>query len=354
MRWVRSPGSLLPLLAFLIFAMSSQSGCHLHRKTMIAPTGAPNELAKQRQGDYIIEPPDILDIDVIQAIPKPPFKIQTLDTIGIRVLKALPDEPIADLFVVDPDGTVNLGASYGTVKVVGLTIEEAKEEVIKKLQTLVDNPVVSVVLAQTRGVQQIRGPHLVRPDGTVSLGSYGSVSVVGMRLSEAKAAIEAVLSQTLQNPEVILDISAYNSKVYYVILDGGGSGQQIVRFPITGNETVLDAIAQVNGLSAVSSTRDIRVVRRASPDCAESVLLVDWKAITECGDVRTNYQLIPGDRVFVKAQKLIIADTFLGKLFAPFERIFGFILLGNGTIRSFQNNGGNGNNGNGNGGFLNN
>ena len=50
-----------------------------------------------------------------------------------------------------------------------------------------------------------------------------------------------------------VDVLAYNSKVYYVIMDGGGYGQQIVRLPCTGNETVLDAIAQVNGLPQVAS-----------------------------------------------------------------------------------------------------
>ena len=38
-----------------------------------------------------------------------------------------------------------------------------------------------------------------------------------------------------------MDVQGFNSKLYYVILDGGGAGQQVVRLPVTGNETVLDA-----------------------------------------------------------------------------------------------------------------
>src|SRR5437764_5776206 len=38
-----------------------------------------------------------------------------------------------------------------------------------------------------------------------------------------------------------------------LIFDGGGVGQTVIRLPVTGNETVLDAIAQLYGLSAVSN-----------------------------------------------------------------------------------------------------
>src|SRR5262249_47784878 len=92
--------------------------------------------------------------------------------------------------------------------------------------------------------QPIRGQHLVRPDGSINLGIYGSVYVAGMTLEQARAAVAALLSQRVKNltvRNVSVDVLAYNSKVYYVITDGGGYGEQVVRLPITGNETVLDA-----------------------------------------------------------------------------------------------------------------
>ena len=52
-----------------------------------------------------------------------------------------------------------------------------------------------------------------------------------------------------------VDIYAYNSKFYYVITDGAGLGDAVVKFPITGNDTVLDALAEVNGMQEVSSKR---------------------------------------------------------------------------------------------------
>lgn len=45
----------------------------------------------------------------------------------------------------------------------------------------------------------------------------------------------------------------YNSKKYYVITAGANVGENIQTFPITGKETVLDAIGQIRGLQRVSS-----------------------------------------------------------------------------------------------------
>ena len=125
-------------------------------------------------------------------------------------------------------------------------------------------------------------------------------------------------------------MQAFNSKVYYIILQGAGLGDGVYRFPVTGNETVLDAIANIQGLEEVSSKK-IWVARPSRDICRPQVLPVDWFAVTERGEPQTNYQLLPGDRVFVAEDKLVAFDTYIAKLTAPLERIMGFTLLGVGT-----------------------
>jgi polysaccharide export outer membrane protein len=292
--------------------------------------------------NYVIEAPDILLIDALRIVPKPPYKIDALDALLITATNTLPNEPIGGLYVVDPDGTVNLGLSYGTARVIGLTIPQAREEILRVLRVKLRDPEVNVSLGYARGQQLIRGDHLVRPDGTVSLGLYGSVRVTGLTLPEAKAAIEAQLSQYLEKPEVAIDVLAYNSKVFYVIYDLGANGATVARLPITGNDTVLDAVAALTGLSAIAAKHHIWVARPA-PACNEcdQVLPVDWNGIVCRGETATNYQLLPGDRLYVQADTFVTLDARLARFLAPFERIFGFILLGNGTVRALggQNNG---------------
>jgi polysaccharide export outer membrane protein len=311
----------------------------------------PKELNKTLMPAYTIEPPDILLIDAIRVTPVPPYKIGALDTIFIQVSNALPTEPIAGYYVVETDGMVSFGPSYRPVRVIDLSIAEAKAAIEEQLKQVIKDPIVFVAPGQARGMQQIRGEHLVRPDGSISLGLYGSVTVAGLTLPQAKAVVEEYLSKYLQKPEVAVDVAAYNSKVIYVIFDGGGYGQQVVRMPFTGNDTVLDVLGQLNGLQPASDKHRIWVSRRVPAGWAvDQVLPVDWVAITTRGRTETNFQLFPGDRVYVQAQPLVSIDTYLARLFAPVERVFGITLLGRGTVGALSQPLGT-SNGNGNGGF---
>ncbi len=306
----------------------------------------PNEKAKTMMPAYVIEPPDVLTIDGIRLIPRPPYRIEPLDVLLINVPEALPASPIAGPYTVTPEGTVYLGTGYGAFRVAGLTLEQAASVIKAGLR--LNSPTVSVALGQFRGVQQVRGDHIVSQDGTITLGTFGCVNVTGLTLSQAKCEIERHLSRWLLDPIVSLSVSGYNSKVYYVITDGAGFGQQVYRFPITGNETVLDAISLINGLPAVSSKRHIWLARPtpAQAGCYE-VLPVNWEAITEAGSTETNWQLFPGDRVYVKADPFIAFDNQLSKILSPIERLLGATLLGTSTVQSFRNNNNNNNGFNG-------
>ncbi len=312
------------------------TGCaSIHSGAAIPDFQVPRELEKVTLPAYVIEPPDILLIDALRVIPMPPYKIEPLDALVISATDVLPNEPIAGIFAVDPDGTVNLGFSYGSVQVSGRTLQEAKTKIEEFLNIKLKNAKVTVALAQSRALQQIRGEHLVRPDGTISLGNYGEVHVAGMTIPEAKKAVEEQLWKYLWEPEVSVDIMGYNSKVYYVILNLSGAGLLVHRQPITGNETVLDALGDIGGLPPIASKDRIWVARPspANQGC-DQILPVDLNAIAECGSTATNYQLLPGDRIYVKADPWINADNTLAKVLAPVERILGVTLLGSATVHS--------------------
>lgn len=305
----------------------------------------PKELNKVSMPQYVVEPPDVLLIDTQRLIPLPPYHVEPLDVLYLFAPGAPDRDPINGLYPVDPDGTINLGPSYGgVVRVVDLTVPEIQNLIMDRLKKFIRESTVSVSLAQSRGMQQVRGEHLIRPDGTVGLGSYGSVYVAGMTLQQVKMAIDAHLSRYLYKPDVSVDVYGYNSKYYYVITDFAGAGEQVARFPSTGNETVLDAIANVGGLSAVSSKR-LWVARPAPNGCGDQILPVDWKAVTRRGQTKTNYQILPGDRVFVMSQPMTKIDNFLARQLAPIQRVLGVTLLGIGVQQAAQGNGFFGNNG---------
>src|SRR6185437_11393001 len=334
-------------MAIGLTSIALLSGCLTtpHRQKITPVTSdLPRELDMTTLPDYRVAPPDILIIEAVRAIPKPPYRVEPLDVVYIRVTPTLPDEPIATLFTVDPDGTINLGPSYGgAVRVAGLTVDEIKAAVEKHIAKVgLKNPVATVNLAQSQAAQRIGGPHLIHPDGTILLGTYGAVRVAGLTLSEVRIAVERHLAEFLLNPKVSVDVGGFNSKIYYVIYDGGGAGQTVIRLPITGSDTVLDAIAQIYGLPAVSSKDRVWVSRPAPAGCEHQVLPVNWRAIAESGETTTNYQLMPGDRVYVAAYPLIAVDIQLARVIAPIERILGFTLLGQSVRQGFLNSAGSG------------
>jgi hypothetical protein len=46
------------------------------------------------------------------------------------------------------------------------------------------------------------------------------------------------------------------------------------------------------------------------------------------GQVKTNFQLLPGDRVFVMSQQLTKIDTIYARMLAPVQRTLGMAIYG--------------------------
>ena len=197
----------------------------------------PREGQKVSMPDYVIEPPDM---------------------IVVEVLEALQGRPITGERLVKPDGKISLGF-YGEVYVAGLTTAEVKAKVAQHLREYLDD------------------------------------EKLGLSRTDPKTGkVERV--EPTRTDRIFVDITAYNSKTYYVQGDVGVPG----RLPITGNETVLDAINYAGGFVPSASKERIRLVRPAPPGASgESVLPVDYSAIVDRGDVKTNYQIFPGDRLIV-------------------------------------------------------
>jgi polysaccharide export outer membrane protein len=336
---------LLGLLGAVLAVCTSASGCCSCKDYHdIAQTPIPRELEKVSLPSYVIEPPDILLINSLRTVPLPPYKIDVGDQLYLQYVgETRPMQPLGGfVYVVEPEGTINLGPAYGRVNVQGKDIAGALEAVKKQLTIAmsaetVKNAQIALSLAQGRGQQQITGQHLVRPDGTIGLGVYGDVHLAGRTLREAKMAIEEQLSHYLENPEVSVDVYGYNHMVYYVVLDQGDAALQIIRLPATGNETVLDALAQVNGLPPLTTRHHVWLARPAPAETGcDQVMPVNVPGITQCAETATNYQVMPGDRIYVKTDPMVRLDQMLAKIYSPVERTLGALLLGSATYQGLR------------------
>jgi len=334
-------GSLLALLA--VCAVVGTAGCHaidFYDESLEVPVAMPMQPPREKSmrslPSYRIEPPDVLTVEMLKLVPLPPYRAEIYDVLQIQVAGTLLGYPIDNFYLVEGEGTVNLGPAYGKVRVAGMTTDEAKQAITEHLVQILREPEVTVQLARASGTQAVTGEYLVAPDGTVNLRKYGEVYVAGKTVAEAKEAFEKHLARFFDSPDVSVEVAAYNSKVYYIVSEGAGLGDGVLRMPVTGNETVLDALGTIGGLSQLAS-KEIWIARPAPAGFGcEQVLPVDYDAIVQGGRTETNYQILPNDRLIIGEDKLLAASNYFNKVTDPIQRLLGVTSLGASTIRGFQ------------------
>tara|TARA_R110002073_G_scaffold108132_10_gene242962 strand:- start:3907 stop:4866 length:960 start_codon:yes stop_codon:yes gene_type:complete len=164
----------------------------------------------------------------------------------------------------------------------------------------------------------------VQQDGTIELGSYGRMQVAGMSVEEIQRQVQglvahhetqkrqtriALASHRGDADENELDTIDYGVTVRLVNKESGlfyvmGEVNAPGSYPLVGHETVLDAIIAAGGLSDRCNDHKIILTRPQLPGQPRLILPVCYQQILQLGDVATNYQLMPGDRIYVPSMTL--------------------------------------------------
>jgi hypothetical protein len=79
---------------------------------------------------------------------------------------------------------------------------------------------------------------------------------------------------------------------------------------LIGRETVLDGLMAAGGLSDSASEGKIILSRPTAPRSCRVVLPICYDHIVQLGDTTTNYQLQPGDRIYVGTRTFCEAVRF--------------------------------------------
>ena len=168
--------------------------------------------------------------------------------------------------------------------------------------TVEPGDVLLLLVADLDSPVRLPGDQPVLPDGTIQLGRYGQLQVAGRTLEEIEVMVrEAVAARTKDAGPVNVRLVNRQSKVYYVLGEVHAPGA----FPLQGRETVLDGILAAGGLTDRASRTKIILSRPSEPHSCRLVLPVCYNEIVQQGDTTTNYQLAPGDRIFVSSHCFI-------------------------------------------------
>jgi len=136
----------------------------------------------------------------------------------------------------------------------------------------------------------------VQIDGKIDLGAYGRLFVSGMTLENAEKLVQTTIkAKTRDAGEVRLRLLTAESKTYFVLGEVNAPGE----FTLTGRESVLNGIVRAGGLTSGADVSKILVSRPTKPCECRKVMPVCYRNIVQIGDTSTNYQLQPGDRVFI-------------------------------------------------------
>ncbi len=136
----------------------------------------------------------------------------------------------------------------------------------------------------------------------------------------------------VKSNRVFVDMSAYNSQVYYVQGDVAAPG----KLAWTGRETVLDALNYAGGLITTADPKNIRLVRPARGGKPTKLYPVDLEAIRDKGDSRANYQLFPGDRLVVGRDETVQKTIDIDRLAAPLHATLNTMLQYSYAVRGLM------------------
>lgn len=159
----------------------------------------------------------------------------------------------------------------------------------------------------------------VQADGTIDLGQYGRVAVAGKTLEEIKQQAQISVASHHQPDDGVTQASfadgqpsrvdtalsvrlvSDESSQVYVLGDVNAPGA----YPIVGRETVLDTLISAGGLAVSANKHKLILTRPASPDQPRAIFPICYHQIVQLGDTSTNYQVQPGDRIYVPSLTML-------------------------------------------------
>jgi protein involved in polysaccharide export with SLBB domain len=131
---------------------------------------------------------------------------------------------------------------------------------------------------------------MVDRNGEVSIPKVGTVTVAGAKAKDLEALLEKRIARVFKNFEVSATLGKLRSMTVYVVGQARVPGAHIV----AGFSTLISALFEAGGPSALGSMRDVQLVRDGKP-----VASVDLYDFIRRGDKSGDAPLRPGDVILI-------------------------------------------------------
>lgn len=140
----------------------------------------------------------------------------------------------------------------------------------------------------------------VRPDGRISLQLIDEVVAAGQTPAALAKQLRELYSTEMDRPEISVIVRTFAAQRVYVDGEVGRPGE----LPLSGELTVLQAIAQAGGVTDRARLKDVLVIRKRG-DGSPSVVRVDIRKNHASKEVLiADFDLAPSDIVFVSRKTI--------------------------------------------------
>ena len=140
------------------------------------------------------------------------------------------------------------------------------------------------------GSAEFSGAHMIRPDGKITMPFLGDVMAAGFAPAELGNAIKEKLKKYIVDPDVSVQVTAVNSKRFYIQGEVNKPGQYTLLVPTK----VLEALVNAGGFRDFANQKKI-VIMRATGER----LNFNYKDVIKGKKMDQNIYLSPGDIIIV-------------------------------------------------------
>lgn len=160
---------------------------------------------------------------------------------------------------------------------------------------------------------EVSGEYVINQEGNIQYEFVGDVQISGLTKDEAAKVVSERLTEYIISPEVSVKIKGYNSKIVYVVGEVGQPGKIYMRGDTI---SVREALMQAGLPQLTGVTRKSRLITPSETGNAQ-IKKVDVYALLYEGDLRENYEMKPGDVIFIPATFLTKAMRAIQPVAAP-------------------------------------
>jgi polysaccharide export outer membrane protein len=244
--------------------------------------------------EYRIGADDELEISVYGdkeagADPLREYRIVVDDVLAVSVYG---DRDLAKDQSVRPDGKIEFPLA-GELQASGLTPDELRDEITKRLSKYVRNPQVSVIIKEYQysklSVLRKAQTQTVRPDGKIELPLAGEVQASGLTPQGLREQITQRLSKFFKNPQVTVIITKYNSKKVGIV--GEVTKPGLLR--LSSDISLMEAISRAEGVTQKADLRGAMLVRGGR------ILPIDFEKLLRQGDFTQNVLVQSNDVILI-------------------------------------------------------